>query len=201
LLLPAQAGQGTVLPPEGFQQLFSALGAFGCPRQVRVMQQWRAAAHGGEQKAALRRGERQVAKAATRSNLQAAADLTTVVDGRLQFVPRPPVVERLVDVLPGADRQRLAGTLTDLVASYSRSLPADRQVLLAQFRVVDIARKVVGVGSVGTRCWIVLLLGRDSDDPLILQAKEAQASVLESFLPASRYAQVADGRVPVQTGV
>ncbi len=154
-----------------------------------IVRRLRAAAHGATQKAAVRRGEKEIARAATRSNLQAAADLTEVVAGQLQFVPRPPVVERVVDLLPDGNRERLEGALTALVGSYARSLPPDRRVLLARFRVVDLARKVVGVGSVGTRCWLALLLGRDTDDPLLLQAKEAQPSVLERFLPASRYAQ------------
>ncbi len=71
--------------------------------------------------------------------------------------------------------------------SYKASLPNDRRVLIERYRFVDIARKVVGVGSVGTRAWVVLLLGRDHDDPLLMQVKEAQASVLEPYLGASRY--------------
>jgi uncharacterized protein (DUF2252 family) len=133
-------------------------------------------------------GEKQVRKAATRNNLQAAEKLTTVVDGRLQFVPQPPIVERLVDLMPDAERDQLETRLSALVTSYGRRLPGDRRRLLEQFRVVDMARKVVGVGSVGTRCWILLLIGRDSSDPLILQAKEAQESVLERFVGASSYA-------------
>jgi uncharacterized protein (DUF2252 family) len=78
--------------------------------------------------------------------------------------------------------------LVGLIGTYRRSLVSDRRHLLGQFRVVDIARKVVGVGSVGTRVWIVLLLGRDDSDPLILQAKEAEASVIERFAGRSRYA-------------
>ena len=75
-----------------------------------------------------------------------------------------------------------------MIDAYRRTLSADRRQLLERFRYVHVARKVVGVGSVGTRAWIVLLLGRDDDDPLFLQVKEAQASVLEPFLGTSEYA-------------
>ena len=82
---------------------------------------------------------------------------------------------------------RFKATAETLVRSYTATLPNDRRVLIERYRFVDIARKVVGVGSVGTRAWVVLMLGRDHDDPLLLQVKEAQASVLEPYLGASRY--------------
>jgi uncharacterized protein (DUF2252 family) len=157
-----------------------------------IMQRLRELARGAEQERTVRRGERQLAKAAARSSLQAAAKLTRLVGGRLECAPRPPVVVRLADLLPQEQRERLEAAISELVRDYSRSLAADRRVLLEQYRVVDMARKVVGVGSVGTRCWILLLLGRDVGDPLILQAKEAQASVLERFLQPSRYAQAGE---------
>ena len=74
-----------------------------------------------------------------------------------------------------------------LLRSYTATLSAERRVLMDRFRFADIARKVVGVGSVGTRTWVVLMLGRDTGDPLLLQVKEAEASVLEPYLGASRY--------------
>jgi uncharacterized protein (DUF2252 family) len=154
-----------------------------------IMQRLRELSRGAEQQRILRRGERQFAKAAARSSMQAVAKLTRLVGGQLEFASRPPVIVRLADLLPEEQRERLEAAISELVGDYSRSLIADRRALLEQFRVVDMARKVVGVGSVGTRCWILLLLGRDTGDPLILQAKEAQASVLERFLPPSRYAQ------------
>ena len=135
----------------------------------------------------LRRREQDIAKAATRTNLQAASKLSRLVDGRPEFVSQPPVVERLVDLLPADQRHRLESGLGDLVSGYARSLAADRRVLLDRFRVADMARKIVGVGSVGTRCWILLLVGRDVGDPLILQAKEAQPSVLERFQSRSEH--------------
>ena len=85
------------------------------------------------------------------------------------------------------DRAALEASYRDIIARYQRTLETDRQYLLAQYNYCDMARKVVGVGSVGTRCWIVLMLGRDEEDPLFLQVKEAQPSVLSRFLGASRY--------------
>ena len=119
--------------------------------------------------------------------------LTRVVDGRLAFVAQPPLVVPLEDLLARATSgERVGASCADLAHGYRRSLPTDRRGLLEQYRFVDMARKVVGVGSVGTRCWIVLLIGRDDDDPLFLQAKEAQPSVLEPYLEPQPYAN--DGR-------
>jgi uncharacterized protein (DUF2252 family) len=131
---------------------------------------------------------RNLAKARTKDHLQAFSKLTTVVDGELQIVAEPPLIERLADLLPDtAERGRLVDQIQELLEDYRSTLETDRQKLLGQYRPVDMARKVVGVGSVGTRCWIVLMLGRDEHDPLFLQAKEAEPSVLEKFLGASEY--------------
>jgi uncharacterized protein (DUF2252 family) len=151
-----------------------------------IVQRLRAVAKGMD-KQRVRRREQDIAKAATRTNLQAASKLSRLVAGRPEFVSQPPVVERLVDLMPADQRHGLEGGLAGLVAGYARSLAPDRRVLLDRFRVADMARKVVGVGSVGTRCWILLLVGRDVDDPLILQAKEAQPSVLERFQARSEH--------------
>src|SRR5437763_17100563 len=86
------------------------------------------------------------------------------------------------------DRAALEAELKGLIGQYQRTLETDRRFLLGQFEFCDMARKVVGVGSVGTRCWIVLMLGRDSSDPLLLQVKEAEAAVLSRFVGASKYA-------------
>jgi uncharacterized protein (DUF2252 family) len=86
--------------------------------------------------------------------------------------------------MPDADRQALEATISGLLSKYRRSLPSDRRVLLDRYWFIDMARKVVGVGSVGTRCWIVLLHGRDEDDPLFLQVKEAQQSVIAEHVRA-----------------
>ncbi len=135
-----------------------------------------------------RTGQKQMAKAATRTNLQAASSLTRVVDDRLAFVSQPPLVEPLEDLLADRERVRVEEWLEGLLTGYASSLPTERRWLLRQYGIVDMARKVVGVGSVGTRCWIVLLIGRDLDDALVLQAKEAQPSVLEPYLQPSVFA-------------
>jgi uncharacterized protein (DUF2252 family) len=110
------------------------------------------------------------------------AKLVADVDGQPRFVRQPPFVVPLDEVLRGDRRKSVRAALIGLVESYRRSLPSDRRHLIEQYRIADIARKVVGVGSVGTRCWIVLLVGRDGSDRLILQGKEAETSVLERLV-------------------
>jgi uncharacterized protein (DUF2252 family) len=134
-----------------------------------------------------KRAGQTVAKARTRDHMTAFSKLTRPVNGEPQIVPDPPLIERMSDLAPDNARDALGGELHDLLRRYRESLQPDRRVLLEQFRMVDIARKVVGVGSVGTRAWIVLLLGRDDQDPLFLQFKEAQPSVLEDFTAKSSY--------------
>jgi uncharacterized protein (DUF2252 family) len=130
-----------------------------------------------------------LAKARTRDSMQEAAKLTRVVDGRPRIISDPPLLVPLDELLPAeTDRTVLRQQLTGLIAKYRRTLQTDRRFLLELYEVVDLARKVVGVGSVGTRCWIVLLNGSDVSDPLLLQVKEAQESVLSRFCGASRYA-------------
>jgi uncharacterized protein (DUF2252 family) len=139
----------------------------------------------GDQKQA----DRAVAKARTRDSLQAFAKLTKEVNGRPRIVADPPLVVPLSDLVPGsADQAKLETELRKLIGDYRRTLETDRRYLLEQFRYADMARKVVGVGSVGTRCWIVLMLGRDTSDPLFLQVKEAERSVFEDFAGGSKYA-------------
>ncbi|GGR92833.1 DUF2252 domain-containing protein [Streptomyces rubiginosohelvolus] len=132
--------------------------------------------------------DRALGKARSRDSLQAFGKLAEVVDGRLRIAADPPMVVPLTDLTPGVDRDAVFRQFGSMLAGYARSLPPDRRSLLEDFTLVDVARKVVGVGSVGTRCWIVLLLGRDGGDPLLLQAKEAGPSVLAEFAGASRYA-------------
>jgi uncharacterized protein (DUF2252 family) len=134
-----------------------------------------------ETRKAFERSERALAGAHTRDSLQPYDKLMHVVDGRPRIVSHPPLVESIDELVAGADRDRLLGTLHHVLRSYRRTLQFDRRVLLEGFRLVDVARRVVGVGSVGTRSWIALLLGRDPGDPLFLQLKEAQPSVLEGF--------------------
>ena len=106
----------------------------------------------------------------------------------LRIVSDPPLVVPTEELFPRRSSDALRESFHQLVRGYRRSLQTDRRHLLEEFQFVQIARKVVGVGSVGTRAWILLLVGRDNDDPLFLQAKEAEASVLEEFVGKSGYA-------------
>jgi uncharacterized protein (DUF2252 family) len=129
-----------------------------------------------------------MAKARTRDSMQEVAKLTRIVDGRPRIISDPPLLVPVTDLLP--DEQDFAAfeaQIKDLIAGYRRTLETDRRYLLEQYEYADMARKVVGVGSVGTRCWIILMLGRDESDPLFLQVKEAEASVLSRFCGASKY--------------
>jgi uncharacterized protein (DUF2252 family) len=134
-----------------------------------------------------KRLDRAVAKAFTRDSLQAFSKLSREVDGERHIVSEPPLIVRLDDYEDTEDRDRIRAGLERLLREYSLTLQHERRVFLAQFRLVDLARKVVGVGSVGTRAAIALLLGRDGQDPLFLQIKEAQPSVMEEFAGPSEY--------------
>ena len=131
--------------------------------------------------------EKDVAKARTRDSSRVFARLTGEIDGELRIVADPPLIVPIEDlVLPGTQREDIEESMRTLLRSYRRTLAQDHHPL-EEFRYVHTARKVVGVGSVGTRAWILLLVGRDDDDPLFLQAKEAQASVLEPFVAKGRH--------------
>jgi uncharacterized protein (DUF2252 family) len=132
-----------------------------------------------------------VQKAHARTNIQALEKLTEVVDGRYRIASAPPVVvpARELHETYGIHPEQLEESILGAFSQYRDSLPPDRQQLLDRFETVDWARKVVGVGSVGTRAFIILLQGRDEDDPLFLQVKEATSSVLEGHLRRSRYRQ------------
>ena len=121
--------------------------------------------------------------------MRALAKLCRTVDGELRIVGDPPFVTPIEDVLPGAEQHHLEDVARRMIGTYRRTLPRDRRHLLESYRYVHAARKVVGVGSVGARTWILLMVGRDDADPLFLQFKEAQASVLEPFLGRSRFSQ------------
>jgi uncharacterized protein (DUF2252 family) len=130
-----------------------------------------------------------MAKARTRDSMQEVAKLTRLVNGRPQIIADPPLIVPIDQLTPDEmDRASLEAQVTDLLAKYRRTLETDRRILIDQFEFCDLARKVVGVGSVGTRCWIALMLGRDTNDPLFLQVKEAEASVLSRYVGASRHA-------------
>jgi uncharacterized protein (DUF2252 family) len=130
-----------------------------------------------------------LAKAHTRDSMQELGKLTRVVDGRPHIISEPPLLVPIDELIPAeTERADLEGLLIGLIGKYKRTLETDRRYLLDQFEFCDMARKVVGVGSVGTRCWIILMLGRDDTDPLFLQVKEAEASVLSRFVGVSKYA-------------
>ena len=124
-----------------------------------------------------------LAKARTRDSMQELAKLTRMVDGRPRIISDPPLLVPIDELAPAQiDRADIETQMKGLIAKYQRTLETDRRYLIHQFEFCDMARKVVGVGSVGTRCWIVLMLGRDEADPLFLQVKEAEASVLSRFV-------------------
>jgi uncharacterized protein (DUF2252 family) len=126
-----------------------------------------------------------IAKARTRDSSHALAKLTEVVDGSRRIISDPPLIEPIENLFEGADHDLIVHELHELLRAYRSTLQPDRRQLLEGFRLQHVARKVVGVGSVGMRAWILLLSGRDDDDPLFLQAKEAQPSVLEEFVGAT----------------
>jgi uncharacterized protein (DUF2252 family) len=129
-----------------------------------------------------------MAKARTSDSMQALGKLTRVVNGQPQIIADPPLLVPITDLLPKqTDRAAFEAQLKDLLGKYRRTLETDRRFLLDTFEFADLARKVVGVGSVGTRCWIVLMFGRDESDPLFLQVKEADVSVLSRFVGSSKY--------------
>ena len=137
----------------------------------------------------MKRFRADVAKARTKDSVRALTKLCGNVDGELRIVGNPPLVTPIEDVLPSAEQADLEDVVRRMIDSYTRTLPRDRRNLLQSYRYVHAARKVVGVGSVGTRAWVLLLLGRDENDPLFLQFKEALASVLEPFLGKSQFSQ------------
>src|SRR6478672_10671913 len=129
------------------------------------------------------------AKARTRDSLQALSKLGELVDGRYRIVSQPPIVipARDLAAAAGVSSSEVDQLVRDQFRAYRATLRDEQRQLLERFHIVDMARKVVGVGSVGTLAFIVLLQGRDAQDPLFLQIKEAMPSVLEAFLPRSRY--------------
>ncbi|MGZ6807737.1 MAG: DUF2252 domain-containing protein, partial [Mycobacteriaceae bacterium] len=144
-----------------------------------------------EAKTAAERAEKNRQKAHTRDSLQALSKLGELVEGRYRIVSQPPIVIPARDLAAtfGISADELDQVIREQFRAYRATLQLDRRHLLERFEIVDMARKVVGVGSVGTRAFIVLLQGRDAGDPLFLQIKEATASVLEDHLPKSRFRQ------------
>jgi uncharacterized protein (DUF2252 family) len=136
---------------------------------------------------AVKRVEKGVAKARAKDSLRALNRLTHRVDGELRFVSRPPLIVPIEEMLSAREADQVEGSIRGVLDRYAQTLKGDRRRLLSTYRFRHIAHKVVGVGSVGTRAWVVLLTGHDDGDPLFLQAKEAQASVLEPHVGKSRY--------------
>jgi hypothetical protein len=128
-----------------------------------------------------------VDKARSRDSVQALSKLTTTVDGRARIVSQPPLIVPIEELVGDREATATYDALRGLIRSYRRTLQWDRRHLLEQFKLTHVARKVVGVGSVGTRAWILLFEGLNGGDPLFLQAKEAQASVLSGFTKASGF--------------
>jgi len=135
----------------------------------------------------VKRAEKTLAKARTRDSMSAFSKLTHVVDGQVRIVSEPPLIVPIDDLAQGRERDEMFDELHERLRSFRATLQFDRRVLLEEFQLTDFARKVVGVGSVGTRAWIALLFGQDGQDPLFLQMKEAEASVLEDFLTPSEF--------------
>jgi uncharacterized protein (DUF2252 family) len=139
----------------------------------------------------MKRAKKSTEKARTRDSLQALSKLAEYVDGAYRIVNQPPIIMPLKEIASagGMSADEVEHMVHDQFRAYRATLQDDRRRLLERFRLVDVARKVVGVGSVGTRNFIVLLQGRDEQDPLFLQVKEASASVLEGHLPKSEFHQ------------
>jgi uncharacterized protein (DUF2252 family) len=135
----------------------------------------------------VKRADKQLAKARTKDSMTAFSKLTHVVDGKARIVDQSPLIVPMAQLAAGRERDEVVEGLHQLLRDYRGTLEFDRRVLLEEFELSDLARKVVGVGSVGTRAYIALMLGRDGQDPLFLQMKEAEASVLEEFLGPSEF--------------
>jgi uncharacterized protein (DUF2252 family) len=135
----------------------------------------------------VKRAEKQFAKARTKDSMKAFSKLTEMVDGQPRIVDESPLIVPADKMATGDELKRMFDVLHRVLREYRETLEFDRRVLLEQFELTDLAHKVVGVGSVGTRAWIALYLGRDGQDPLFLQVKEAAPSVLEEFLGASEF--------------
>jgi len=142
---------------------------------------------GQSKRKVVKRAQKTLAKARTRDSLSAFSKLTEVVDGRVRIVDQSPLIVPLAKLAGPDEAHAIVEDLDGLMRAYRNTLEFDRRLLLEAFELHDFARKVVGVGSVGTRAWIALLVGRDDDDPLFLQLKEAESSVLEPFLSPSEF--------------
>jgi uncharacterized protein (DUF2252 family) len=145
-------------------------------------------ARAGLSEKAARKLKRDMEQAERKDRLRALDKLTHRVNGEVRLISDPPLMVPVGELLPEADASALRAGMASIVRDYTDSLRPDLRRVVESYRPVDVARKVVGVGSVGTRAWVVLMLGRDDEDPLFLQVKEAQASVLAPHLGRGRYA-------------
>jgi uncharacterized protein (DUF2252 family) len=132
--------------------------------------------------------EKMVAKAHTSDSMKAVGKLTTEVDGQRRIVSEPPLIQPVEEIFPDTQADAIYKLIREVLGKYQRTLQSDRRHMVEYFTLVQVARKVVGVGSVGTRAWIVLMDGADGTEPLFLQAKEAQESVLAASCGRSQYA-------------
>ena len=135
-----------------------------------------------------RHAEKMLTRARTRDHLDAFTKLIRDIDGQPRFISDPPLLVPIEQLFSIASAQEFEADVQRALANYHHSLTADRRHLLAGYRFAHLARKVVGIGSVGMSAWVVLMIGRDDSDPLILQLKQAQASVLERYVGPSAYA-------------
>jgi len=135
----------------------------------------------------VKRTEKMVARAHTQDSMLALSKLTTVVGGQRRIISDPPLIEPIEEIFPDERAAAIYAQIRAVLGTYRRTLQSDRRLLLEYFRLVQVARKVVGVGSVGTRAWILLMDGADGTEPLFLQAKEAQTSVLAAWCGRSQY--------------
>jgi uncharacterized protein (DUF2252 family) len=131
--------------------------------------------------------EKMVAKAHTQDSMRALGKLTTEVDGQRRIISQPPLIEPVEELFPEMQADEIYKLIREVLGKYQRTLASDRKHLVEYFTLVQLARKVVGVGSVGTRAWIALMEGGDGTEPLFLQAKEAQLSVLAAYCGRSQY--------------
>ena len=136
----------------------------------------------------LKATEKMVAKAHTADSMKALRKLTTQAGGQRRIISDPPLIEPVEELFPDAQASAIYKLIGGVLGKYQRTLQSDRKHLLEQFTLVQLARKVVGVGSVGTRCWIALMNAGDGTEPLFLQPKEAQASALAAYCGRSHYA-------------
>ena len=135
----------------------------------------------------MKAARKNVAKAKKKNSLKAFDRLVHEVDGEPRIISDPPLLVPADELVSEDQRKALEERIIEMLGRYRKSLEGDRRHLIDSYRFVEMARKVVGVGSVGTRAWVVLMMGRDGQDPLFLQAKEAEASVLEPYVGASEF--------------